>query len=100
MSSSRAIENLIAKYAELVDQGDFAGVGVSLLMQCSSDQTRRSADLLRSSMLRDTVITYEDGSPRTKHVTTNTIIDVDEEGHKAEARSYVTVLQAVLPRQL
>jgi hypothetical protein len=27
MSSDRAIENLIASYAELVDGGDFAGVG-------------------------------------------------------------------------
>jgi hypothetical protein len=26
-SSLRAIENLIAAYAELVDRGDFAGVG-------------------------------------------------------------------------
>jgi len=29
-SSHRAIENLIATYAELVDGGDFAGVGVLL----------------------------------------------------------------------
>jgi hypothetical protein len=28
--SYRAIENLIASYAELVDHGDFAGVGVLL----------------------------------------------------------------------
>ncbi len=27
-SSYRAIENLIATYAELVDDGDFAGVGI------------------------------------------------------------------------
>jgi ketosteroid isomerase-like protein len=29
-SSYRAIENLIASYAELVDDGDFAGVGMLL----------------------------------------------------------------------
>jgi hypothetical protein len=29
-SSYRAIENLIATYAELVDDGDFAGVGILL----------------------------------------------------------------------
>jgi hypothetical protein len=29
-SSIRAIENLIAAYAELVDRGDFAGVGTLL----------------------------------------------------------------------
>jgi hypothetical protein len=30
LSSYRAIENLIATYAELVDDGDFAGVGILL----------------------------------------------------------------------
>ena len=36
---------------------------------------------------------YDDGTPRTKHVTTNAIIEVDEGGLKGAARSYYTVLQ-------
>jgi len=45
-------------------------------------------------MFHDTVIVYEDGTPRTKHVATNIIIDLDGDTGTATARSYVTVLQA------
>jgi hypothetical protein len=46
-----------------------------------------------TAMLTDTVIRYEDGTPRTQHVTTNLAIDLD--GDAAVATSYVTVFQAV-----
>jgi len=46
-------------------------------------------------MLRDSLIVYDDGTPRTKHVTTNIAIEIDEEAGKAETRSYFTVLQAL-----
>src|SRR3954451_21530458 len=46
-------------------------------------------------MLRDSLIVYEDGTPRTKHVTTNIAIEVDEEAGTAVARSYFTALQAL-----
>ena len=44
---------------------------------------------------------YDDGTPRTKHVTTNLAINVDEEAGTATARSYFTALQALpdLPLQ-
>ena len=79
MSSHRAIENLIAMYAELVDDGDFAGIGILL-----GDATFTggagsvSGRVAIEKMLRDSLIVYDDGTPRTKHVTTNVIIDVDE----------------------
>ena len=38
---------------------------------------------------------YDDGTPRTKHVTTNLIIDVDDGAGTATAKSYFTVLQQV-----
>jgi SnoaL-like domain len=38
---------------------------------------------------------YEDGTPRTKHVMTNVIVDVADGGVAAASRSYFTVLQAV-----
>jgi hypothetical protein len=96
------IGNLIASYAELVDDGDFAGVGVLLRHATFTggagpvtgrDEVER--------MLRDNVTLYEDGTPRTKHVTTNVAIEVDEQAGTAQARSYFTVLQALpgLPLQ-
>ena len=36
---------------------------------------------------------HPDGTPRTKHVTTNPIIEVDEDAGTASCRSYYTVLQ-------
>ena len=41
------------------------------------------------------MILYDDGTPRTKHVTTNVAIDIDEHAGVAVARSYFTALQAL-----
>ena len=49
------------------------------------------------NLWRDMVRIYDNGTPLTKHVITNVIIDVDHQGSTATARSYVTVLQAKLP---
>ena len=46
-------------------------------------------------MLRDIIIVYDDGTPRTKHVTTNLAIEVNEEAGTAVSRAYFTVLQAL-----
>ena len=95
-SSHRAIENLIATYAELVDDGDFAGVGALLAAATFSGGSGSvsGADAIEK-MLRDNVIIYEDGTPRTKHVTTNVAIEVDEAAGTAVSRSYFTALQAL-----
>ena len=95
-SSGRAIENLIASYAHLVDAGDFAGVG-ALLADATftgASGTVRGADAIEL-MLRDRLIVYDDGTPRTKHLTTNVAIEIDEPAGTARSRSYFTVLQAV-----
>ena len=95
-SSHRAIENLIATYAELVDDGDFAGVG-TLLADATFTGGAGSvsgADAIEK-MLRDSLIVYDDGTPRTKHVTTNVAIEVDEEAGTAVSRAYFTALQAL-----
>ena len=101
-SSARAIENLIATYAERVDDGDFAGVGVLLADATFTGGAGsvNGADAIER-MLRDNVIVYDDGTPRTKHVITNVAIDVDDAAGTAVSRSYFTVLQALpeLPLQ-
>lgn len=100
--SHQAIANLIAAYAELVDDGDFNGVG-KLLADATfsgSGVPFKGADAIEK-MLRESVITYDDGTPRTQHVTTNVAIEIDEQADAAASRSYVTVLQALpgLPLQ-
>ncbi|MDN3354756.1 nuclear transport factor 2 family protein [Actinomadura sp. DC4] len=102
MSSHRAIEHLIVSYAELVDAGDFAGVGALLASAAfiGSGGQVTGGDAIEA-MFRDTLVVYDDGTPRTKHVTTNIAVDVDEETGTATSRAYFTVLQAVpgLPLQ-
>jgi hypothetical protein len=94
-ANCRAIEKLIVTYPHLVDAGDFAGVDALL-----ADATFIGSGAPVSGpgaidrMLRSTVIVYEDGTPRTKHMVTNIIIDLDDDSGTAAARSYVTVLQA------
>jgi 3-phenylpropionate/cinnamic acid dioxygenase small subunit len=101
-SSYQAIERLIATYAELVDDGDFAAVG---LLMADATFTGSSGSVSGrdaiENMLRADVIVHDDGTPRTKHITTNLAIDVDEEGGTAVSRSYFTALQALtdLPLQ-
>ena len=103
MESDAAVANLIARYAELVDDGDFAGVGELFAEGTFSGSggavTGRDAV---ERLLRGSVIVYADGTPRTQHVTTNLQIEVDDQAGTASARSYVTVLQALpdLPLQV
>ncbi len=98
------IGNLIARYAELIDSGDFEGVGD--LLGHAGVGTPDNASLLTGrdalvALFTATTRRYPDGTPGTKHVTTNLILDIDEEEGTASARSYFTVLQAVpgLPLQ-
>jgi 3-phenylpropionate/cinnamic acid dioxygenase small subunit len=95
-SSYWAIQNLIATYAELVDDGDFAAAAM-LLADASFTGGAGSVsgrDAIER-MLRDSLIVYDDGTPRTKHITTNVAIEIDEDAGTAVSRSYFTVLQAL-----
>jgi hypothetical protein len=70
-SSYRAIENLIATYAVFVDGGDFASVGILLAdATFTGGAGSVSGRDAIERMLRDNVIVYDDGTPRTKHVVT------------------------------
>lgn len=96
MPTHRMLENLIYRYADLVDRGDFAGLGELLadatFIGSGAELKGRKAI---EDMFRSLVIVYDDGTPKTKHVTTNLIVDVDEEAGTAQSQSYVTVFQAV-----
>lgn len=99
-SARAAIAGLVAKYAELVDDGDLTGLGRLLADAVFAGSGGAiSGGAAIEQMLRDTIIIYPDGTPRTHHVVSNLVIDVD--GATASARSYVTVFQAVpgLPLQ-
>jgi 3-phenylpropionate/cinnamic acid dioxygenase small subunit len=94
-----AIEHIVYGYAERVDAGDFVG-----LAELFRDATYKGGGpddpgvvgaeavlAIQEQMIRR----YADGTPRTKHVTTNLVVDADEDAGTATARSYFTVLQQV-----
>lgn len=101
--AARAIENLLYIYAERMDAGDFSGVAAlfdrAVYGPAGGPMLSGCAEL--EAVLRSMVQLHA-GSPATKHVTTNVIVEVDDDGRAATARSYFTVLQALadLPLQV
>jgi 3-phenylpropionate/cinnamic acid dioxygenase small subunit len=105
MDDCRQIENLIYYYAERIDKGDLQGVA-ELFRNAeiiSPDHNMRRAGFDEVLQLyRMSCRLYEAaGTPLTKHLTTNVIIELNENGKEAHARSYYTVIQATdqLPLQ-
>ncbi len=97
-SASDHIERLIFMYAERIDAGDFEGVSrlfaqATITSEGSDHETTGREQVL--AMYERTTRRYPNGTPLTRHLTTNVIIDVDEASGDATARSYFTVLQAV-----
>jgi ketosteroid isomerase-like protein len=93
-----AVTKLIYTYAERIDAGDFAGVAevlehATLTFEGFGDAVT-GRDAIEQLYTR-TTRRYEDGTPRTKHVMTNVIVDIGDNGVAASSRSYFTVLQAV-----
>ena len=100
MTDARAgIERIVYGYADRVDAGDFAGMA-ELFRHARykgggpDDPGVVGAEPMLA--IQEGIIRrYPDGTPRTKHVTTNLVIDADEDAGTASARSYFTVLQQV-----
>jgi 3-phenylpropionate/cinnamic acid dioxygenase small subunit len=94
--AARAIENLLHTYAERMDAGDFSGVAAlfegATYGPAGGPMLAGCAEL--ESVLRAMVQLY-DGIPATRHVTTNVIVELDDDSRGASARSYFTVLQAL-----
>lgn len=98
MDSYREIENLIYAYAELIDAGQLEDMAQPFRhAEFLGPDGRLAATGAREflTLQRQAVKIYsETGSPRTKHVTTNVIVEIDESTDAATARSYFTVLQS------
>lgn len=96
--AAREIEHLLYEYAERIDAGDFAGLG-RLLAEAEVGAIGQPGGLRGEAAVTElftrTTRRYDDGTPRTKHVTTNVRVEADEAAGTASARSYFTVFQAV-----
>lgn len=92
-----AIPNLLHRYAELLDAGDFGAVArlFDRGHMVVEGQEIRGAEALEA-MMRSYVRVYADGTPKTRHVVSNAIVDVDADGRGASCRSFWTLFQATL----
>ncbi len=88
----QALTAMIHRYCELFDTGDFDAFA-RLFEDGAWFNAAPGADGVRE-FIAEHVLLY-DGLPRTKDVTTNLIVDVDDEHGSATASSYVTVFQAL-----
>lgn len=98
-SARDAVAELIYTYAERLDAGDFEGMADLFahaeLTTEGIDRVSRGSDQVFALYSTWTRRYPNDGTPKTKHVMSNVIIDVDEDAGTAATRSYFTVLQAV-----
>lgn len=94
LSAEQAIRNLLYRYMEATDAGDF-----TTRAELFADATvwfpepigaRRGAEV--AELFRSRQRLY-DGIPRTAHLSTNVIIEPDDDGLGASVRSRYTVLQ-------
>jgi 3-phenylpropionate/cinnamic acid dioxygenase small subunit len=88
------ITNLLYRYAECIDSGDLAGAAALFehaRIRITADETIDAARLL--AIWQSLIVLHPDGTPRTKHVISNPIVEVDDGGVTASCRSYYTVLQ-------
>jgi 3-phenylpropionate/cinnamic acid dioxygenase small subunit len=97
MSAETQIANLLYRYAECMDNGDLAGAASlfehARLRVGGTDRTIGATTMLK--FWKAAVLLYPDGTPRTKHLVTNPIIDVDDDAGTASCRSCFTVMQQV-----
>lgn len=89
------IPNLLYRYADAIDSGRFDDAAAlfdhGAVVMGSERITGRTAI---ADAWRRWVRLYPDGTPRTSHLITNPIIELDDAGERARCRSKWTVLQA------
>jgi 3-phenylpropionate/cinnamic acid dioxygenase small subunit len=102
------ITNLIYRYAELMDAGDLDAVAQLFVhgrihgVENGPPETVFSGAAGVRQMYEMAVRIHDDGTPKTKHLTSNVQLDIDEASGTARSKSYYCVTQATaqLPLQV
>lgn len=97
LHSSPRPEALLATYAERIDAGDFDGVGDlfarGVIKDAGGLELAQGARAV-TRLFEATTRRFDDGTPKTKHLTTNSIVELSDGDH-ATVRSYFVVFQKV-----
>lgn len=100
-----AILNLLYRYADALDSGDFDRIGrlfrhADVYMPGSGVPDVRAGSGGLGAFIKAAILTYPpDDTPRTRHVTTNAEVRFTS-ADEASTRSYFTVFQEVAPGDL
>ncbi len=97
MTDGDRIRNLLGRYCDLMDAGDWPGIGALFargrLVTDDGTELAAGAEAVAEFYARGTQL--HDGSPRTKHLITNTVLGEAAADGTVEARSSYLVLQAL-----
>ncbi|MCK0173214.1 MULTISPECIES: nuclear transport factor 2 family protein [Mycobacteriaceae] len=106
--AARQIENLVYTYAERIDAGDLDGVAALFAhgricgMEDGPPETVFEGTVRVREMYEMATRLHDDGTPKTKHFTTNVRLEVDDDTGTARGSAYYCVTQATpeLPLQV
>lgn len=104
MTGKNEITSLINQYSYTLDAGDLHGFvrlfEYSYWCVDGFPENYGSEELFENVISK--IIIYEDGTPRTRHITTNVELSIDENVGKASGQRYLMVLQEapVFPLQI
>ena len=91
-----AIRNLLGTYCHVIDTGDFEALGLmfsdAVLLDDRGRLAARGAEAA-TALWTGMIKRYDDGTPRTRHITANPVIELSEDGLSATCRSSFLVLQ-------
>jgi 3-phenylpropionate/cinnamic acid dioxygenase small subunit len=102
--SHHAITSLMFRYAEYVDAADFDAIA-DLFADAIISNEGVDADIVGGEAIKQLYVrtnrVHDDGTLRTRHLTSNVIVDIEEVAGTATARSAFVVFQqtASLPLQ-
>lgn len=89
------IRNLLGEYCHRIDAGDFDGVGElfahgSLADEHGNELARGASDV--AAFYAATTRRHDDGTPRTKHVVTNMVLEPSDDGMVVAHSDYVVLM--------
>jgi 3-phenylpropionate/cinnamic acid dioxygenase small subunit len=102
--SYHAITALLFRYVECIDAADFDGIASlfadAVITNEGVDGEIRGGDAVKG-LYENTNRVHDDGTLRTRHLTANVFVDIEEDAARATARSAFVVFQqtAELPLQ-
>lgn len=96
LSDADRIRNLLARYGELLDAGDFDGVGALFAdgALCGPDGSAFARGAVEVAAFYRAGTQLHDGSPRTKHLVVNSIFEEPAADGTVAVRSSYVVMQA------